>query len=256
MKQNCIRHSLADSDRALVRLDPRRVAMLKPAHPAADNEACRRHFLGARAIRAFCAALLFTAAISVAQSADAIGNTDPAAFAFIQELGSDALKGLTSPTIPPSERQVRFRRLLNDHFDVAAISKFVLGRYWHSTSEAQREEFQALFADFIVRSYSMRFSDYMGQGIEVTGSNTGDDGTILVHSRIDMPSSGDIPVDWRLRPKGGSFAVVDVIIEGASMGVTQRSAFASIVQERGGVSGLIEALRTESLQSANSNARQ
>ena len=129
---------------------------------------------------------------------------------------------------------------------MAAISEFVLGRYWRSTNEAQRVEFQKLFADFIVRSYSKRFSDYLGKGVEVTGSNTEDDGTILVHSKIDMPSSKDIRLDWRLRPKGGNFVIVDIIIEDVSMGVTQRSEFASIIQDHGGVDGLIEALRTKS----------
>ena len=198
-------------------------------------------------LRAFCAALLFTAAISVVQlPAAATVNANSAAFAFVHELGDNAIKGLTNPAIPRSEREARFRQLLNDNFDLAAISEFVLGRYWRSTNEAQRVEFQKLSADFIVRSYSKRFSDYLGKGVEVTGSNTEDDGTILVHSKIDMPSSNDIRLDWRLRPKGGNFVIVDIIIEDVSMGVTQRSEFASIIQDHGGVDGLIEALRTKS----------
>src|SRR5262249_19911183 len=196
------------------------------------------------ALRALCTALLLIAVIAVAQPAAATGEASPAAFAFIQELGNDAVNGLTDPAIPRSEREARFRRLLIDRFDMAAISKFVLGRYWRSANEAQRAEFQRLLVDFIVGSYSVRFSEYLGEGVKVTGSNAEDDGTILVRSKIDMASSEDIRLDWRLRSADGKFAIVDIIVEGVSMDVTQRSRFASTIQDRG-VNGLLEALRTK-----------
>ncbi len=208
------------------------------------------------ALRTFCTALLLTAAIAVAQPAAATGDASPAAIAFIQELGNDAIKDLTDPAIPQSEREARFRRLLVDRFDMAAISKFVLGRYWRSTNEAQRVEFQQLLVDFIVSSYSVRFSEYLGEGVKVTGSSAEDSGTILVRSKIDMPSSEDIRVDWRLRHADGNFAIVDIIVEGVSMGVTQRSEFASMIHDRGGVNSLIEALRTKNLRFANSSTEQ
>jgi phospholipid transport system substrate-binding protein len=207
------------------------------------------------ALRSICRALSFITAIFVAQPSAATGDAGSAAFAFIQGLGNDATKELSDPAIPQSERDTRFRRLLVDRFDMAAISKFVLGRYWRSTNEAQRMEFQHLFVDFIVGSYSVRFSAYLGEGVKVTGTSV-DGGTILVHSKIDMPSSEDIRVDWLLRHADGNFAIVDIIVEGVSMSVTQRSEFASVIQNRGGVSGLIEALRTENLQSANRSTQQ
>jgi len=192
------------------------------------------------AFRTVCAALLLIGAIAAAQSV-AAGEASPAA--FVQELGNDALKELTGPAVLQSERDARFRQLLLDRFDMAAISKFVLGRYWRSASEAQRAEFQDLFVDFIVNSYSERFSEYLGEGVKVTGANAEDDGTTLVRSKIDMPSAEDVRLDWRLRAADGKFVIVDIIVEGVSMDVTQRSQFASIIQDRG-VNGLIEALRT------------
>ena len=203
----------------------------------------------------FCIALLLAVVIALAQSRAATDNASPAALAFIQDLGNDALKGLINPAIAPSEREARFRRLLNDHFDIATISRFVLGRYWRSANAAQRAQFQQLYVDFIVGSYSMRFSDYLGEGVKVTGSDVEDDGTVLVHSKIDMPSADDIRVDWRLHRTAGSFSIVDIVIEGASMGVTQRSEFASVIQNQG-VDGLIDALRTKKLQPVNSSTQQ
>jgi phospholipid transport system substrate-binding protein len=206
------------------------------------------------ALRAFLTALLIAVAFVVVRPAAAAGDADPAASAFMQKLGNDAIHELTDPAVPAPERQARFRRLLDEHFDMPAISRFVLGRYWRTADEAQRAEFQKLFEDFIVGSYSARFSEYRGEAFAVVGSNAENGGTVLVHSKIDMPTSEDIRVDWRVRGRGGDFAIVDIIVEGVSMAVTQRSEFASVIQSRGGVDGLIEALRTKNAQSANNSA--
>jgi phospholipid transport system substrate-binding protein len=205
------------------------------------------------ALRTVCTALLIVAAFVAACPAAAV-DANPAASAFMQTLGNEAIRDLTDPAVPKAEREARFRRLLNDHFDMAAISKFVLGRYWRSADEPQREEFRKLFEDFIVGSYSARFGEYRGEAFKVAGSSVDNAGSIIVHSMIDMPSSEDIRVDWRLRGTDAEFSIVDIIVEGVSMAVTQRSEFASVIQSRGGVDGLIEALRTKNAQSANNSA--
>jgi len=47
-----------------------------------------------------------------------------------------------------------------------------------------------------------------------------------------------------VRTRDGSMKVVDVSVEGVSMGQTQRSEFASIIQNNGGqVSGLLAEMR-------------
>ena len=56
------------------------------------------------------------------------------------------------------------------------------------------------------------------------------------------PGAENIRVDWRLR-KAGSFKIIDIMVEGVSMVITQRADFASVIQSRGGIPGLIEMLR-------------
>jgi phospholipid transport system substrate-binding protein len=202
------------------------------------------------ALRSFWTTLFVAAALLLAPPALA-RDANPAASAFMQELGAKAIAELTDPAIPQPEREARFRRLLNEHFDMAAISRFVLGRYWRTASDAQRAEFQRLFEDFVVSAYSTRFSEYRGEAFRVAGSSNDDGNTTIVHSRIIMPSSENIRVDWRLRAAAGEFTVVDIIVEGVSMAVTQRAEFASVIQSRGGLDGLIEALRNRSAQAAD-----
>jgi len=188
-----------------------------------------------------CSALLVTVMIAVGQTASATVD-ESAASALVQDLGNEAIGQLSDPAISPSQREARFRRLLNDHFDMAAISRFILGRYYRSATEAQRAEFQQLFVDFVVRSYATRLGGNRGARFNVAGSNVESGGTILVHSTIVIPSE-EIRVDWRLRGADSNLAIVDIVVEGVSMAVTQRSAFASLIQDRGGVGSAIEALR-------------
>ena len=46
-----------------------------------------------------------------------------------------------------------------------------------------------------------------------------------------------------MRQKGGTWKIVDVVVEGVSMGASQRSEFASVIQRSGlGLDGLFVAL--------------
>ena len=200
--------------------------------------------------------ILFAVALAFIAAPAGADDANPAASAYMQSLGSKAIKELTDPAVPQAERQARFRTLLDEHFDIPAIAKFTLGRYWRTATEEQRTEFRELFEDFIVQSYSPRFAEYHGESFQVAGSTTDERGIIVVHSKIDMPSSEDIRVDWHLRATDSGFAIVDIVVEGVSMAVTQRSEFASVIQSRGGVAGLLEALRAKNAQSADSNAAQ
>ncbi len=199
--------------------------------------------------------ILFAVLLAFVAAPAGAEDANPAASAYMQSLGSKAIKDLTDPAVPQPERQARFRALLDGHFDIPAIAKFTLGRYWRTATEEQRAEFRQLFEDFIVQSYSTRFAEYHGEAFKVVGSNNDERGTV-VHSRIDMPSSEDVRVDWHLRPRDGSFAIVDIVVEGVSMAVTQRSEFASVIQSRGGVAGLLDALRAKNAQSADTSGAQ
>jgi phospholipid transport system substrate-binding protein len=55
-------------------------------------------------------------------------------------------------------------------------------------------------------------------------------------------SGGALAVDWRLRDGGGGPVVIDVIIEGVSLLVSQRSEFAAVI-ERSDMEGLLAELQ-------------
>jgi phospholipid transport system substrate-binding protein len=140
-----------------------------------------------------------------------------------------------------AERLAIFERILNDNFDMDKIARFVLGRYWKIATKDEKKEYVSLFRNMIVKVYSKRFNDYSGQKFEVNASKEIGRGDIIVNSSILSPNSKPaVAVDWRLR-KG---KIIDVIVEGVSMSVTQRSEFNTVIQRNGGkISALIDHLK-------------
>ena len=126
------------------------------------------------------------------------------------------------------------------------IGKFALGRYWRTATKAQKDEYLELFEDMIIETYARRFEEYQGQQIQVgTARSVGSNGDSLVQSSIISSGSPDVSVDWRVRKNGNTYQVIDVLVEGVSMSVTQRSEFSSIIQRGGGnIDALLEKLRT------------
>jgi phospholipid transport system substrate-binding protein len=164
---------------------------------------------------------------------------------FIDQLGHTALMSLTEKGIPRSEREARVREILKTNFDEAAIGKFALGTYWRDATDAQRSEYMKLFEDMIVQTYTTRFENYSGQMLKIGESVPGGDNDSIVSSQIQQKDGPPIDVQWRVRNENGSYRVVDVVVAGVSMSVTQRSDFVSTIQNGGGkVDALLTSMRT------------
>ena len=136
------------------------------------------------------------------------------------------------------------------------IGRFVLGRNWNAATPQQREDYLNLFQEIIAITYSKRFVDYSGHKIEVTGHRFSKRKYIFVKSKIYNPKNktANINVTWRLLPKNLSFKIVDVVIEGVSMGVTQRNEYSTVIQRNNGnVSALIQAMRQTLNRLKNTN---
>lgn len=163
---------------------------------------------------------------------------------FISSMGDRGINFLGDTSLSESAKKAEFTKLLNDSFDMDTIARFSLGTYWNTATPAQKQEYLGLFKSMIVKVYSKRFSDYEGQKFEVETARQENGKDSLVTSYIVPDNGAKVRVDWRVRNKGGSYKVVDIIVEGVSMSQTQRADFASVIQRGGGkVEVLLDYLR-------------
>lgn len=191
--------------------------------------------------RAFLAGL----AAMVVASHPSLADPSRDATAFIQGMSDQAIASLTAPGISRQERETRARLLLSDNFAVPTIGQFVLGRYWRTASAEERAEYLRLFEELIVVTYVDRFSRYSGERLRVIDAVAdAESGDVTVNSEITRPAGAPVQVGWRVRRVPPSFKIVDVIVEGVSMGQTQRSDFASVIRNSGGtITALLDEMR-------------
>jgi len=190
-----------------------------------------------------CAALLAMSSWAVRPAT--AQSTDPGATAFIQNLGNEAVSTFSNKSLSRDQALQRFRNLLYQGFDVPYIGRFVLGRHWNQATPQQQNEYQKLFEQLIVKTYADRFVEYSGETFKITGSQPAGEADSMVSTQIVRPNGPPVNVEWRVRKRdGGQYKIIDVAVEGVSMGVTQRSEFNSVVQQNGGrIDGLLQALR-------------
>lgn len=154
---------------------------------------------------------------------------------FVDSMAGRAIAFLGNDAMSQQQKRASFRKLLEDSFDMATIGRFALGTYWRSASESQRAEYQKQFKVMVVNVYSERFSEYTNQTFRTTGSRPDGDKDVIVSSLIESPEGKPpVKVDWRVRNKDGRYKIVDVLVEGVSMSLTQRSDFSSVIQAGGG----------------------
>src|SRR5438128_5842446 len=172
------------------------------------------------------------------------------AVAFMNNLWDRAVEVLNNKT-DPMIRQARFRELFHTDFDCPGLARFVLGRYWRSASEEEQQEFVKLFGDYVVFVYTARLSNFGGEALKVRGSRSDGDGVIVSTDVISPGAASPMKIDWRLVTDNGAYKISDLIVEGISMAVTQRSEFASVVQRNGGqLGGLIAMMREKTASAA------
>lgn len=174
---------------------------------------------------------------------------------FIQDLGDRAISIIANKNLTPNQRSDEFKGILTDSFDLMTIGRFVIGRSWNQATSAQQEEYMRLFKDLVVKSYGDRLSLYTGEGFKVTGVRPESEKDVLVTSDITHPDgSQPTEVDWRVRKREGKLGVIDVMVEGVSLSVTQRQEYAAVLQRNGGqIDGLLSVMRQQLQTPATSN---
>ncbi len=194
--------------------------------------------------------ILLPLAMAAGPAAAAPDVANSNAYTFMNELWSQALD-LLNKKRPVAERQARFRELFHKDFDSPGIARFVLGRYWRTATPEEQKEFLKLFDDYVVYVYTARLSDFEGEQFKITGTRTDGDATLVSTDVITPGAPQPLKVDWRLVNDDGAYKITDVIVDGVSMLITQRSEFALVIQRHGGqVQGLLNLMRQKTASAA------
>jgi phospholipid transport system substrate-binding protein len=136
----------------------------------------------------------------------------------------------------------RLSPVLRNLYDIPFMAQKSVGRYWKTTSEAERQHLLEIFTEFTIANYAGNFDGYSGQTFEILGEEESTHGTMIVRSRLVDPNGEATQLNYRLRPVDGEWKIIDVYLNGTvSELALRRSEYSSLIQ-REGLDSLIVAL--------------
>jgi phospholipid transport system substrate-binding protein len=182
-----------------------------------------------------------------------LGAASPiSAEAVVQDLAKRAWELLHRNNLDERHRLDQLTQVLTSATDVPLLSRLVLGRHWQTLTDAQRSDYEQLFEAVVMRNLARRLDQYangakgtLDQHFRTLANEPAGKNDVLVRTNVVTQQGENLMVDWRLRLHDDRPVVIDLIVEGASLLVSQRSEFAAVI-ERGGIDGLLTELRARS----------
>jgi phospholipid transport system substrate-binding protein len=173
-----------------------------------------------------------------ARAADPEGAT-----AFVDAMLRELL-AIANGNQPVAAKRAALARVVEARVNLDAVARFCLGRFWRTATPQQQADYTQLFRRWLILSVSDKVGEY--QGVTYTmGRATRREGDISVSTVVNRPGNAPNRVEWVVDAEGPPM-VIDVIAEGTSLRLTQRSDYASFLSRNGNnVQALIDALRQQ-----------
>lgn len=166
---------------------------------------------------------------------------------FVKNATQEGLVEIINSKASQAERNARFEKLFNSALDLKFIGRFVLGRYWKTASNEQRDRFIDVYRKLNVQTWSKRFDEFKGKEFIFKGTTpSSSSNQIFVNSIVPMDQGQPANVVWRVKQQGDKFKIVDIIIENVSLAITARNEYSAFIKKSPkGIDGLIADLENK-----------
>lgn len=183
-------------------------------------------------------------ALALAPAAQAAAPSASVASQFIKQSGAKLVSIINGPG-STGQKAADLRNLVDHIVAVDQIGKFVLGRYWRLATPAQRTQYMTLFHRLLAYNITVQIRAYKGVTFTVGRTQNGPEGE-MVSSVVTRQGQSPAHVQWVVQEVGGAPKIVDVVVEGTSLRVTERSDYASVITDHGGqIAALLGAMKQQ-----------
>lgn len=141
------------------------------------------------------------------------------------------------------ERRQQLEKAVGERFTYEEMSKRALGAHWQTLNDKERQEFVELFKTFLSNSYADRITGYSGEQVQYLNERL-EQGYAEVRTKV-VSGKTEIPLDYRMLNKDGTWRVYDVVVDGVSLVNNYRGQFAKIIRTSS-YADLVEKLRKKS----------
>lgn len=193
-----------------------------------------------RAVLALSAAY---AAVAVAPRAWAqAGASDPTT--FVVTLGNAMVQIVNAPGTL-EEKKRRIAPLVETAVDIQGLAQFCLGRFWRVATPDQQTRFVQLFHRVIINNITGKVGEFQGVSFTPT-TTTQREGMYYVGTLIRRPNQQPNNVQWVVSTATGQPKIEDVIAEGTSLRLTQRSDYAAyLARNNNNIDALLTAIQRQ-----------
>ena len=153
---------------------------------------------------------------------------------------------ILSSKVTDEEKIIQLKKIGENTVDINGIGLYTLGKNRKSLTDTQRKQYNELFKNYFLKSFSSRLVGYSDAKIAVLSEEIRNEKYTIVFSKLvgtsDRP---EVKVDWRIYTIDPENPLIrDLIIEGLSLARTQKEEFNSIiVNNDGDIEALFENLR-------------
>jgi phospholipid transport system substrate-binding protein len=166
------------------------------------------------------------------------------AAAFVKSTGDRLVSVVNGPGDAAQKRQ-QLTKIVDDTVDVDGIARFCLGRFWRQATPDQQKRYLAAFHQVLVASITAKIGEYQGVRFTIGHTQTRSENE-YVATTIDRPNNPPANVEWVVANAASNPQIIDVIAEGTSLRLTQRSDYASYLsRNNNSIDALITAMRQQ-----------
>jgi len=190
---------------------------------------------------------LAACAVVAMPGAPAFAQSTQAAASFVEQTANQLTSIVNGPS-PIAEKREQLQGIIDRDVDVTDVARFCLGRFWRTATPEQQQQYIDLFHRVLVLNITGKVGDYKGVSIAM-GRSVPREGDVAVTTMVSRPGNEPSRVDWLVSTSTGSPKIIDVIAEGTSLRLTQRSDYASYLsRNNNSVAALIAAMRQQAGQ--------
>ena len=120
---------------------------------------------------------------------------------FVQSTVNRAAKTLGA-NLTKEERIEKLKQIASDTVDINGIGYYTLGAYRKNISNEQIEQYNFLFEQYFLKSFSSRLAEYSNPEIEVVSKKKINENYTMVSSiLVSTESRPEVKIDWRIYTK-------------------------------------------------------
>ena len=154
---------------------------------------------------------------------------------FVQSTVNRASEALNNK-YSKEEKIEKLKQIASETVDINGIGYYTLGAYRKNISENEINQYEMLFEQYFLKSFSSRLAEYSNPEIEVVSKKKLNENYTMVCSiLVGTEQRPEVKIDWRVYTKNAENPLIrDLIIEGLSLVRTQKEEFSSIIQSNDG----------------------